>query len=111
MKQNSTENFLSAVTGEHESSDYSDNAVNSIDATIELNHLEMKTSIFTKSLALQRRFCLSLATRQCSSVQRHKTRRTRKTSNRRLPVRLCSRLAVRRSRSEKTSPSELERWP
>jgi len=59
MKQNSTENFVSAVTGEHASNDYSDNAVNSIGVMIEPNHLEMKMSIFIKSLALQRRFSLS----------------------------------------------------
>jgi hypothetical protein len=54
MKQNST-GFFVPVTGEHES----DNAVSRIGVTIEPNHLEMKTSIFTKSLALQRRFSLS----------------------------------------------------
>jgi hypothetical protein len=49
--------FLSAMN--QCSNDYSDNAVNRIGVTIEPNHLEMKMSIFIKSLASQRRFCLS----------------------------------------------------
>jgi hypothetical protein len=50
MKQNGIENFLSAVASEHESNDYSDNGVNRLGVTVEPNHLEMKMSIFTKSL-------------------------------------------------------------